>query len=49
MDGGILERMTEEEWTREGNHIEVGSYPVDRWYEIFAAHAYNHRDQIRRA
>ena len=43
----ILERMTEEEWSREGTHSEVGRYSVDRWLEIYAVHAHDHAGQIR--
>ncbi len=42
----ILERMTETEWQREGTHSEAGRYTVDRWLEIYAAHAHNHVAQI---
>ncbi len=45
----ILERMTEAEWAREGTHSEIGRYTVQRWLEIYAEHAHNHADQIRRA
>ena len=45
----ILERMTDAEWAREGTHSESGSYTVERWLEIYAVHAHNHADQIRRA
>ncbi len=45
----ILERMTEAEWAREGTHSESGRYTVQRWLEIYADHAHNHADQIRRA
>jgi len=45
----ILERMTQAEWAREGTHSESGRYTVDRWLEIYAQHAHNHADQIRRA
>jgi hypothetical protein len=45
----ILERMTDTEWAREGTHSESGRYPVERWLEIYAHHAHNHADQIRRA
>jgi hypothetical protein len=45
----ILERMTEAEWMREGTHSESGRYAVERWLEIYAQHAHNHADQIRRA
>jgi hypothetical protein len=45
----ILERMTETEWAREGTHSESGRYTVEGWLEIYADHAHNHADQIRRA
>jgi len=45
----ILERMTAAEWTREGTHSESGRYTVETWLEIYAAHAHDHADQIRRA
>jgi len=45
----LLERMTEAEWAREGTHSESGRYTVERWLEIYADHAHNHADQIRRA
>ena len=45
----ILERMSETEWAREGTHSESGRYSVERWLEIYANHAHNHADQIRRA
>jgi hypothetical protein len=45
----ILERMTEAQWVWEGNHSESGRYTVERWLEIYAQHAHNHADQIRRA
>ncbi len=45
----ILERMTEAEWAREGTHSESGRYTIQRWLEIYAQHAHNHADQIRRA
>ncbi len=45
----ILERMSDAEWAREGTHTESGRYPVERWLEIYAHHAHNHADQIRRA
>jgi hypothetical protein len=43
----ILDRMTEAEWAREGTHTEVGRYTVEKWLEIYAAHAHNHAEQIR--
>jgi hypothetical protein len=45
--GEILDRMTEDQWRREGTHTEAGRYPVERWLEIYAAHAHRHADQIR--
>jgi len=45
----ILDRLTETEWTREGTHSDSGRYTVERWLEIYAEHAHNHADQIRRA
>ena len=46
---GILERMSEDEWSREGTHTESGRYTVLQWLEIYAEHAHNHAAQIRRA
>ena len=45
--GEILDRMTDAEWAREGTHTEVGRYTVEKWLEIYAAHAHNHAEQIR--
>jgi hypothetical protein len=45
----ILERMTDEQFARTGTHTEVGAYSVERWLQIYAAHAHGHADQIRRA
>jgi hypothetical protein len=45
----ILERLTPEEWMREGTHSEKGRYSVREWLEIYATHAHDHADQIRRA
>ena len=43
----ILDRMTDEEWKREGTHSEHGRYTVERWLEIYAVHGHNHATQIR--
>jgi hypothetical protein len=45
----ILQRMTASDWAREGTHSEVGAYSVDKWLAIYADHAHNHADQIKRA
>jgi len=44
----LMERMTEDEWSREGTHSEHGRYTLPRWLEIYADHAHNHAAQIRR-
>lgn len=44
----LLERMTENEWLREGTHTESGKYTAEDWLEIYAEHAHVHADQIRR-
>ncbi len=45
----ILERLAEEDWRRTGWHTESGAYGLETWLEIYAAHAHDHADQIRRA
>ena len=45
----ILEQLSAEQWARQGWHTESGPYSVDRWLEIYAAHAHDHAEQIRRA
>lgn len=45
----ILDRLTEADWARRGTHTESGPYSVTGWLEIYAAHAEDHADQIRRA
>ena len=47
--GDLLDRMTDADFAKKGTHPEHGSYGVDRWLEIYADHAHNHADQIRRA
>jgi hypothetical protein len=42
----LLDRMTDADWTREGTHTEHGRYTVERWLEIYAAHAHKHAEQI---
>ncbi len=43
----ILLKMSEEDWTREGQHTESGRYTAETWLEIYAAHAHDHARQIR--
>ena len=45
----ILDRLSEREWARRGTHTESGAYGVETWLEIYAAHAHDHAEQIRRA
>ena len=45
----LLERLTEQEWTREGTHSQSGRYTVEDWLRIYTAHAHDHAAQIRRA
>ena len=47
--GEILDRLTEDQWTREGTHSEIGQYSVEKWLEIYGVHAHNHATQIRAA
>jgi hypothetical protein len=44
----LIERMSEEDWQREGEHTESGRYTVEDWLAIYAGHAHNHAEQIRR-
>lgn len=45
----LLDALTEEEWQRTGTHTDSGPYSVETWLEIYAGHAHDHADQIRRA
>lgn len=45
----ILRRLTEEQWQRAGTHSESGRYGIEDWLVIYANHAHEHADQIRRA
>jgi hypothetical protein len=47
--GQILDRLSPADWTRAGTHTEVGRFTVETWLSIYAAHAHDHADQIRRA
>jgi hypothetical protein len=44
----LFDSMTNEDWHREGTHSESGSYTVEDWLKIYAAHAHNHASQIGR-
>jgi hypothetical protein len=45
----LLERLTADEWIREGTHTEAGQYGVEKWLQIYANHAHKHARQIREA
>ncbi len=45
----LLSLLTEDEWKKTGTHTESGPYGVTDWLSIYAAHAHDHADQIRRA
>ena len=45
----LMERMTEEDWQIVGTHTESGSYSTEDWLKIYAAHAHDHAEQIKRA
>lgn len=45
----ILDRLDEADWARTGTHTESGPYGVETWLEVYAAHAHDHADQLRRA
>ena len=45
----LLVRMEGDDWSRAGTHSESGAYSVLDWLQIYAAHAHDHADQIRRA
>jgi hypothetical protein len=43
----LLDRMTDDDWKREGTHTEHGAYSCEKWLEIYATHAHEHAKQIR--
>ena len=45
----IFDQMSENDWKRMGEHAEIGPYSAEKWLEIYAAHARNHADQIRKS
>jgi hypothetical protein len=47
--GELLDTLTEAQWAKTGTHPEHDRYSVERWLEVYAAHAHNHAGQIARA
>lgn len=45
----LLERLTPEEWLREGIHTEAGAFGVEEWLKAYAGHAHRHARQISEA
>ena len=45
----LLDRLSEDDWKREGTHTEHGRYGMDTWLRIYSVHAHDHAEQIRRA
>ncbi len=45
----LLDRMRDSDWSRQGTHPEHADYGVEKWLTIYAAHAHDHAEQIRRA
>ena len=44
----LLDLMHDEDWKRTGEHSDSGPYSPEIWLSIYAVHAHNHADQIRR-
>ena len=44
----LFDLMSDNDWQREGTHSESGAYTPEDWLRIYAAHAHNHADQVRR-
>jgi hypothetical protein len=45
----IITRLTDAQWQRTGEHSEAGHYSMLDWLKVYAAHAFEHADQIRRS
>src|SRR5919201_4229297 len=45
----LLETMTDDDWSCVGTHDERGRYSAEDWLHVYAPHAHDHADQIRRA
>jgi DinB superfamily len=45
----LLDRLGDEDWSRAGTHSEIGAYSMVDWLGIYAAYAFDHAEQIRRA
>ena len=45
----LMDRMTKQDWRKVGTHSESGTYSAEDWLKIYAAHAHDHAEQIKRA
>lgn len=45
----LLDQLSDADWGSTGSHTQSGSYSADDWLQIYADHAFEHADQIRRA
>lgn len=45
----LLDCLSDTDFAKEGTHPEHPRYGVERWLEVYADHAHNHADQIKRA
>jgi hypothetical protein len=45
----ILDRLSEEDWSRTGMHSESGPYSVEDWLTIYANHGHEHARQVTRS
>ncbi len=44
----LIDLMSDEDWSRAGEHTESGRYTAEDWLRIYADHAHNHAAQIKR-
>ncbi len=44
----LLERLSGEQWQRQGTHSEMGRYTADDWLRIYAEHLHIHARQVDR-
>jgi hypothetical protein len=45
----LLDRMTGDDWQIVGTHTESGRYTTEDWLRIYAGHAHDHAEQIKRS
>lgn len=46
-NGELLDRLSEDEWAREGTHSETGRYTPEDWLRVYTGHLSAHVEQIR--